>query len=81
MAHLKGSQWRESKRALDKKSRAKAKHFDYEGSQEFVDHYTEDADKTGIVIGSALGRISLLADQTQLIAPLVLMRRAILQKQ
>jgi ribosome biogenesis GTPase len=65
MAHLKGNQWRESKRALDKKNRAKAKHFDYEGGQEFVDYYTKDVGKTGIVIGSALGRISLLADQAQ----------------
>lgn len=68
MAHLRGNQWRESRRALDKKSRAKAKHFNVESNAGNIEDFTfidESNEPKGIVIGSALGRITLLADKQQ----------------
>lgn len=63
MNHLHGNQWRESKRALDKKDRAKTRHFDTSCDTSAIGEITYanevDAPK-GLVIGAALSRISLL---------------------
>ncbi len=68
MPHLRGNQWRQSQRAMDKKNRAKAKRL---GSSEFgpdadgIAFSDDGGNKHGIVIGSALGRVSLLTDGEQ----------------
>ena len=67
--HLKGNQWRESKRALEKKERAKAKHVKQKTEDKrFVDAKTsfiispEEAEgrEYGIVTGLSMGRIKVL---------------------
>ncbi len=68
MPHLRGNQWRQSQRALVKKNRAKAKRFgsgEYGSDVDSIAFSAEGDDKQGIVIGSALGRVSLLTDGEQ----------------
>lgn len=61
MAHLRGNEWRKSSRAIDKKNRAKAKHTN-STTEHGVDYIQNENAERGIVVGSVLGKISLLHD-------------------
>ncbi len=69
--HLKGWQWRESKKALEKKERAKAKHFEPKiGDRRFEDAKASfiipvekmERNEYGIISGLSMGRIRVLLD-------------------
>ena len=69
--HLKGWQWRESKKALEKKDRAKAKHFEPKiGDRRFEEAKASfiisaekiERNKYGVVSGLSMGRIRVLLD-------------------
>ncbi len=74
MPHLRGNQWRESPRAMNKKNRAKSKHFGAEsGEEELIDAASEDAydqSSVGIVVESHQGKVVTRYEHQNITIPL-----------